>query len=202
MSITYLPPRQSRAKTTEQKFLETLHDLLQEKSLGLLTIDQIADKACLTRSAFLKRFGSKKTAILILYGRFCVKVLQAIEEISATLSGFENEEAACRSISMRLEALQIADFSANRAMHELFMEELEITNETKTLFLACLELMKKIQAQFLPRDTGTESGAYAATQLIFSINLNYVMKTMPGLPRENAVRHQLIGRLVADTLRL
>lgn len=202
MSISYLPPRQSRAKTTEQKFLETLHDLLHEKSFGLLTIDQIAAKACLTRSAFLKRFGTKKTAILILYARYCVKVLYAFEEISASLSDFENEETACRSISMRMEALQIADFPANRAMHELFMEELEITNDTKSLFLACLDVMRKIQEKYLPRGTGTEAGAYAATQLIFSINLSYVMKTMPGLPRDNAIRHQLIGRLVAASLRL
>lgn len=202
MSISYLPPRQSRAKTTEHKFLETLNGLLHEKSFGLLTIDQIADKACLTRSAFLKRFGSKKTAIFILYGRFCTKVLKAIEEISASLSNFENDEAACLCISKRIEALQLEDFAANRAMHELFMEQLEITNETKTLFNTCLELMKQIQSTYLPCGTGTEEGAYAATQLVFSINLNYVMKTMPGLPRESEVRHQLIASLMVKALRL
>jgi len=202
MSISYLPPRQSRAKTTEHKFLETLDGLLHEKSLGLLTIDQIADKACLTRSAFLKRFGSKKTAILILYSRFCEKFLKAIEEIDASLSNFESDEAACLSVSKRIEALQREDFAANRAMHELFMEQLEITDATMTLFKTGLELMKRIQSTHLPRGTGTEAGACAATQLVFSINLNYVMKTMPGLPRDSEVRHQLIASLMVKALRL
>jgi AcrR family transcriptional regulator len=202
MSIPYLPPRQSRAKTTEHKFLETLDGLLHEKSLGLLTIDQIADKACLTRSAFLKRFGSKKMAILILYSRFCKKFLKAIEEITASLLNFESDEAACLCISKRIEALQLEDFAANRAIHELFMEELENTDETTALLKMCMELMKHLQSHHLPRGTGTEAGAYAATQLVFSINLNYVMKTMPGLPRDSEVRHQLIASLMVKALRL
>jgi AcrR family transcriptional regulator len=201
MTVLYTPPRQERAKTTEQKFLDALEELLYEKSLGLLTIDEISDKACLTRSAFLKRFGSKKKALLILYGRYCEKVLASISEISDTLHNYEDAIAACRCISMRAEQLQTSDFSANRAMHELYMEQLEIAPETKALFLATLKLMKKIQVAHMPKGTGTDMGAYSATQLIFTINYNYVLKAMPALPNDYETRHQLIATLVADALK-
>ena len=60
--MTYKKPLQSRAILTEQRFLDALHELLQEKSLGQLTVDDIAEKAQLTRGAFLKRFGTKNAA--------------------------------------------------------------------------------------------------------------------------------------------
>lgn len=201
MTVTYTPPRQERAKSTEQKFLDALQVLLYEKSLGLLTIDEIADKAGLTRSAFLKRFGSKKQALLILYERYCEKVLASLSEISNTLHHCEDAVAACRCISIRAEQLQTADFSANRAMHELYMEQLQTDPNTKELFREILKLMKKIQIAHLPPGTSTDMGAYSAAQLIFTINYNYVLRAMPALPSDYEKRHQLIATLVADALK-
>jgi AcrR family transcriptional regulator len=202
MDLSYAPPRQNRAKYTEQRFLDALQMLLYEKSLSLLTIDEIADKACLTRSAFLKRFGTKKNALLILYDRYCRKVLSSIHEISERLHSYEDVLEACKSISICAEKLQTDDFPANRAMHEIFTEQLCIADETKIIFKACVELMEKVQVKFLPEGTGTKVGAHAAAQLIFTINYNYVMKAMPGLPKDHGMRHRLIAELVVDALAL
>lgn len=201
MSANYICPKQTRAKITEQKFLDALHELLKEKSLSLLTIDEIAVQAKLTRSAFLKRFGTKNNALLLLYERFCCKVLVAMNEISAGLDQCEDAIEACYRISKQAEALQLADFSANRAMHELFMEQLVIAPPTKALFTQCCVLMKEVQTRLLPPSTGTTTGVFAAAQLLFTINYNHVLKAMPGLPRDPETRHRMIANIVSTALR-
>ena len=199
MTDLYIAPRQARAFTTEQKFLDALDALLCEKSLGLLTVDEIAQKAQLTRSAFLKRFGSKKQALLILYQRYCRKVIASMREIANELPDCIDAMDACYRVSQRAELLQRTDFSANRAMHELFMEELTVAPLTKDIFRECVTLMQKIQTRFLPQ--GSRVGTYAAAQLIFTINYNHVLKAMPGLPREGTTRHRMIATLVCESLK-
>ena len=124
MKPAYKAPLQNRALSTEQRFLDAMGTLLEHKSLGLLTIDEIASEAGLTRSAFFKRFGSKNQALLVLYSRYCDKVLIAISEVAKDMLSFENAFEACYRVSMDAEQLQASDFAANRAMHELFMENL------------------------------------------------------------------------------
>lgn len=200
MRPAYKAPLQNRALTTEQRFLDAMGELLEHKSLGLLTIDDIAAKAGLTRSAFLKRFGSKSQALLVLYGRYCDKVLMAMAEVAKDMHSFENAFEVCCRVSTDAEQLQTADFAANRAMHEMFMETLQVHPLTKGLFKQCCELMKHIQRVHLPPGTGTDAGAYAAAQLIFTINYNHVLKAMPGLPRDPQTRHQMIASLVKQAL--
>jgi AcrR family transcriptional regulator len=200
MDLSYAPPRQNRAKTTEQRFLDALQELLHDKSLSLVTIDEIANKARLTRSAFLKRFGTKKNALFILYEFHCKKALTLFDEVSEKINNYDNVLEACKFISACVEKLHSDDFPANRAMHEIFTEQLCIADQTKILFRKCVELMKKIQFKFLPEGSGTEVGAHAAAQLIFTINYYYVMKAMPGLPRDHSKRHQLIAVMVVDSL--
>lgn len=200
MTATYTCPQQTRSKVTEQKFLDALQDLLQDKSLNLLTIDEIALKARLTRSAFLKRFGTKHQALLVLYERYCSKVTVAMAEISAGLNDCKDATEACYRISKRAEALQLADFAANRAMHEMFMEKLAIAPQTKALFSQCCELMKEVQTHLLPPGAGTSTGVFAAAQLIFTINYNHVLKAMPGLPRDPETRHRMIATIVSKAL--
>lgn len=200
MKPAYKAPLQNRALTTEQRFLDAMSALLEHKSLGLLTIDDIATKAGLTRSAFFKRFGSKNQALLVLYGRFCDKVLIAIDKVAKDMHSFENAFEACCRVSIDAEQLQSADFAANRAMHELYMETLQVHPLTQGLFKQCFALMKHIQRMHLPPGTGTDAGAYAATQLIFTINYNHVLRAMPGLPRDPQTRHQMIATLVKQTL--
>lgn len=200
MTATYKIPLQSRALTTEQRFLDALDDLLKHKSLALLTIDEIAEEAGLTRSAFLKRFGTKKQALLVLYGRYCEKVVAAMAAVASEMDSFANAFEACQRISTDAEILQTADFSANRAMHELFMEDLTAHPLTKALFMRCCDLMKRIQKVHLSPGTGTDVGAYAAAQLIFTLNYNHVLKAMPGLPRDWPTRHRMIAAIVSEAL--
>lgn len=200
MKPPYKSPLQSRALVTEQRFLDAMRELLQHSSLNLLTIDDIAAKAGLTRSAFLKRFGTKEQALLVLYSRYCVKVLDAMAEVAKDMHTFENAFEACRRISTDAERLQTEDFAANRAMHELFMKKLQIHPQTQGLFKQCCELMKHIQRVHLPPGTGSNVGAYAGAQLIFTLNYNHVLKAMPGLPRDAQTRHHMVATLVKQAL--
>lgn len=200
MATAYKSPCQTRALTTEHKFLDALNQLLLNKSFSQLTIDEIADQSGLTRSAFLKRFGTKKQALLVLYGRYCEKVQQAMAAADADMVRFANAFDACQHISAAAERLQVADFSVNRAMHELFMEELKAHSQTQALFKGCCDLMKRVQRVHMPRRGGSEVGAYAAAQLVFTINYNHVLKAMPGLPRDGATRHKLIATLMVEAL--
>lgn len=201
MVVAYSKPTQARAQTTEQKFLDALDFLLTYKSLSQLTIDEIAAHSGLTRSAFLKRFGSKNQALIILYERYCEKVYAASAKIADELADYANDIDACYRISQQAELLQRADFSANRAMHELYMENLTVAQQTKEIFLNCVNLMRKVQKVHLPPHQGTDQGAYAAAQLLFTINYNHVLKSMPGLPRDHETRHRMIAQLVAVALR-
>ena len=200
MKPPYKSPLQNRAMVTEQRFLDAMRELLQHSSLNLLTIDDIAAKAGLTRSAFLKGVGTKEQALLVLYSRYCVKVLDAMAEVAKDMHTFENALEVCRRISTDAERLQTEDFAANRAMHELFMKKLEIHPQTQALFKQCCELMKHIKRVHLPPGTGSNVGAYAGAQLIFTLNYNHVLKAMPGLPRDAQTRHHMIANLVKQTL--
>lgn len=197
----YQKPIQPRAVATEQRFLEALHLLLQQKSFGQLTIDDIAEQAGLTHSAFLKRFGSKKQALLVLYERYCEKASSVMAHIAQTMARYESMEAVCREMSVQLEQIQLADFPANRAMHEDFLEKLEVDPRTKKIFLECVDLMRCAQRHFKPGPAASDVGAFAAAQLLVTINYNYVLKAMPALPPDFELRHRLIGKIVAEALR-
>jgi AcrR family transcriptional regulator len=202
MVYVYKKPLQPRARATEQRFLDALHDLLIEKSLGQLTIDDIADRAQLTRSAFLGRFGTKKQALFVLYERYCAKVFAVMDEILLGLPRHMDAVDVCIEMSKHAERLQTADFPANRAMHEIFQENLTVDVRTKELFLGAVELMRKTQKMFVKEPGASDVGAFAAAQLLLTLNYNYVLKGMPGFPRDAEVRHQLIGRLLAETLKI
>lgn len=200
MAATYKTPLQPRALTTEQKFLDALNDMLQHKSLGLLTIDEIAAKAGLTRSAFLKRFGTKKQALMVLYGRYCEKVVAAMAAVAQDVPNFSDAHQACLRICSDAQELQTAYFSANRAMHEHFMEDLTVHPQTQALFLQCCDLMRQIQKVHVR--SGTDVGAYSAAQLIFTLTCNHVLKAMPGLPRDRQTRQTLMANIVSRALLL
>ncbi|MGV0960244.1 MAG: TetR/AcrR family transcriptional regulator [Limnohabitans sp.] len=180
--------------------MDALNQLLKERSLGHLTVENIADQAGLTRSAFLKRFGSKKQALFVLWARYCNRASDEMSRITAQLPTFNSLIEACEYMSLRLEAIQTEDFSANRAMHEDFQENLSVDPQTKKIFLGCVGMLKKAQEQFLDESSCTESGAFAAAQLLVTINYNYVLKAMPGLPVDVQKRHRMIGEIVALAL--
>lgn len=200
MSVPYQNPVQSRAKLTEQRFLDALDGLLKEKSLGLLTVDEIAVCAGLTRSSFLKRFGSKKQALYVLYERYCQRASAEMNDIKLRFSQFTNLQEACKYMSERLEDLQRMEFSSNRAMHEDFQENLKINPSTKKIFLECVELMNAAYTQFSDGKVAPKEKVFSAAQLLVTINYNYVLCAMPGLPSQPHDRHTLIGEIMASVL--
>ena len=197
----YKKPLQARAIETERRFLDALNILLKNKCLTQLSIDEIAETAGLERGAFLKRFGSKKQALKILWDRYSERAFATEEMIKAELPTFTNAMEACTYISKQIEMIQKNDFSVNRAMNEDFLEKLNVNSETKKIFMACVNLMRLVQRRFLEHKSFSDQGAFAAAQLIITINYNYVLRAMPGLTVDHDDRHRLIGEIVAMSLK-
>jgi len=197
----YKKPLQARAVETEKRFLDALNVLLEKKCMSQLSIDEIAETAGLERGAFLKRFGSKKQALMVLWERYSERVSVTEEICKGELPTFEDAIEACAYISKQIEMLQTTNFSVNRAMHEDFLEKLNINSETKKIFMACVNLMRLVQRRFLENKSFSDQGAFAAAQLIITINYNYVLRAMPGFLVNEDDRHRLIGEIVAMSLK-
>jgi len=200
--MTYSEPSQVRAIETEKRFLSAFKQLLQEKAFGTTTIDEIAQRAGLHRGAFLKRFGSKKSALFVLYEAYVRKASAVIGSITARLPYIATAYEVCNQMSRELERIQKEDFSANRAMHEMFLEKLQTDPSTKRIFMETVALMRATQERFLADQPFTDVGAFAATQLLVTINYNFVLKAMPALPRDDDVRHQLIADCLVRALKI
>ena len=67
--------------------------------------------------------------------------------------------------------------------------------------MVCVNLMRLVQGQFLEAKSFSDQGAFAAAQLIITINYNYVLRAMPGLTVNHDDRHRLIGEIVAMGLK-
>jgi AcrR family transcriptional regulator len=199
--MPYAQPQQQRARATEQKFLIALDQCLAFKSFHETTVDDIAEAAGLHRGAFMKRFGSKKEALLVLFSRYCERAHQEIRRIRESQSTWESALLVCKETSVSLEKIQKESFACNRAMHEVFMESLKTDEQTKDIFLATVRLLREVQLRFFPENAESDSGTLAATQLLVSINYNYVLKAMPGLPRDDDQRHTLIAECMVSALR-
>lgn len=195
-------PTQARAKDTEQRFLDALASCLQKQSFDETTIDAIAEVAELHRGAFLKRFGSKRAALAALYSRYCTKALAEVQRISTDLEKWGIAEAVCLEASVTLERIQMENFGCNRAMHELFIKDLKTDLQTQQIFLATVDLMRLIQKKFLPINSYSDVGAFAATQLLTALNYYQVIKAIPGMPREHATRHALIAGCMFTALQI
>lgn len=199
----YKPPKQARAAETETKFLSSLNVLLLQKSFAKLTVAEIAEHANLEAGAFLKRFGSKKGALLELWKKYCAECALEIQRFIDQLPSLQAPlQVACCEISTRLEQLQLEHFSANRAINEHFMEELKVAEPTKLAFMHSVQMMRCVQQKYLKGTAASDTGSFAAAQVMLTINYNYTIKAMPGLPRDPAVRHQLIGQFIAESLML
>lgn len=200
-SEMYITPKQPRAIETERRFLESMDMLLVSNSYSKLSIEMIAEHAHLQKGAFLNRFGSKKQALFLLFRLYCEECYSTINEISqlvpnTTLSLNE----MCASVSSQFEQLLIKNFSANRAMYECFAEDLEVHELTKGIFKSCVAMMLGIQNRYGLLNHEAKGNAFAATQLLVTINFNVVMKAMPAMPIEKTKRHKLIGNIIAEAL--
>lgn len=199
-SKVYTPPQQERAKQSETRFLTALDEILKTKAYGATTLQEIAAHAGLHKGAFLKRFGTKRAALLELYERYCTVASEAIARGHAQIGQETALHDLCFGLSQTLEQIQIQHFSANRAMHEFFMEELQVAPQTKRIFKELVDLMHAIQAHYLADLPCTTSGAYAAAQLLVTLNYNHVLQAMPAFPQEPHARHSLIANLVIRAL--
>lgn len=118
--MMYRPPTQARSRSSERKFLIALDDLLRVNGYENTTIDDIADRAGLTRDAFLKRFGSKEQATIVLFARYCDQVMSVMNDFQAQLPQHADLHFVLREMSQQFEAVLQMHLSANRAMNEHF----------------------------------------------------------------------------------
>ena len=190
----YAEPKQSRSKATEDAFLTALDKLLVQTSFKNLSIEDIANEAGISKGAFLRRFGSKRQALYVLYERYCEKTTLVMDRIVSELPRKEQAIDSLLDMSQSLERLIKEDYSSNRAMREDFQENLEVHPSTRRIFLECVEMMRKTQQRFF--GDATDTGAYAAAQILITNTFEYVFNAMPGLPRAYEQRHKLMAEIV------
>jgi AcrR family transcriptional regulator len=200
--IGYKRPVQIRAKETEAKFITSLEELLSVKAFSSISVDDIAQHAGLTHSAFIRRFGTKKQALYVLYDQYCERAIDHLHEVKGTLHRFRSASEACCYLSSQMETVQRNNLAINRGMFEDFLQEFRIHDRTKKLFCQCVQVMQEIQTRFIPDAIQSDTGAFAAAQLLVTLNCNYIIQSMPGLPRDFDKRHKLIGYLVVEALKL
>lgn len=199
--MAYEPPKQHRAKVTERKFLIAFEELLRLNGFANASIDDIAARAGLNRAAFLSRFGSKEAALLLLFRGYCDQATKAMAEVGETLGEYQSVHKVLFSASVRFEALLQMHLGSNRAMHERFLETLEVHDLTKEIFRQCVEMMSKIQQHFYPSEGHTIAGAMAASQILVTIDYNSVLRAMPALPSDHTARHHLIADILEVSLK-
>ena len=194
-------PTQARSKLTERKFLRAFDELLRLHGLTATTIDDIAKLSGQTRSAFLKRFGSKQGALEALFAKYCEAASATMRDVVLNLDNAAKIHPILVSTSQRYEALLQTHKASNRAMHEHFLKDLEVHELTKDIFRECVEMMRHIQKHFLDERTFTDKGAWAGAQTLVTINYNYVLEAMPAFPVDYSERHHLIADLLETALR-
>lgn len=197
----YRSPTQLRAKKTEDTFLSAFRQLLSDQGFAKTSIDEIALLSGQTRSAFLSRFGTKKAALFVLFDEYCAEVSELMTNISLQIQRFDDAEACVNRMSTSLEARLIKHFASNRAMHEIYLEDLQTDERTQRIFRQLVELMRQTQEHHLSSVGYTSTGAYCAAQLLVTINYNYVLKAMPAFAREVDLRHDLISKAVVTALK-
>lgn len=120
--MRYSKPTQSRSRNTERKFLVALDELLRVNGYTNTTIDEVADRAGLTRASFLKRFGSKEQAVFLLFRKYCDQVSGLMQSLQNQLSDYPSLHFTLREMSQQFEAVLQMHLASNRAMHEDFQK--------------------------------------------------------------------------------
>lgn len=193
-------PKQRRSQVTEDRFLRAFDELLSSKGFGGTTIDDVAELSGQTRSAFLKRFGSKQGALEVLFERYCTAASDTMLAAGRALDEAEAILPYLMSVSRQYEIILCEHRAANRAMHEHFIAKLEVHGLTKKIFRECVQLMHMVQAKFCSEGQYTEKGAWAAAQLLVTVNYNFVLEAMPAFPSDPNERHHLMARLLSICL--
>lgn len=193
--LKYRPPVQERAMETERRFLVSVKRLFAKNGVARTTIDDIAADAGLHRGAFLKRFGSKDGAKLLIFEEYCIEAEHLMRELRELLclGHFAVIEDAFYCVSSKLERVQRQHFAANRAMYEDYANGLEIHEKTNRMFMGLVELINAIDDHFNPGVARHKSCYFASAQLLVTLNFEYVLSAMPGLPQSAELRHKMIS---------
>jgi AcrR family transcriptional regulator len=197
----YRSPQQSRSQETVRAFLSAFRRLLAERGFANTSIDDLAKLSGQTRSSFLSRFGSKKAALFLLFDEYCADVSDLMLQITARVPDLPDAKACVHLMSASFEPRLIDHFASNRAMHELYLENLKVDERTQKIFLELVELMRLVQKHHLSGEPCTDNGAFSAAQVLVTTNYNYVLKAMPGLARDAEMRHEMIARMVVEALK-
>lgn len=199
--MIYRIPQQDRALRSENAYLDAFERLIVERGYTNTSVDAIAREVGLTKAAFLARFGSKKAALLLLFDRYCAKASAVMHEMTARVPAMASAEAAVYELSTVLEKIQLENFAPNRAMQELFLEELKVDERTQKIFLELVDLMRLVQKHHLVGAGYTDTGAFSGSQVLVSVNFNYILRAMPALPRDHDTRHRMIALMTVAALR-
>lgn len=199
--MTFTPPKQDRSRQSTDAFLDALEACLNSTGMTRTTIEQVAERAQLGRAAFLRRFGSKREAVLVLYDRYADQCETELDRFGMGIGSYMTAEAFLTDLYAGTEQMQLAHFGLNLAMNQDFAEELETAAGTKRVFHGFLAIMEKLQDRFLPPEAKSVEGRFAASQLIITISLNYTLRATPGLPRDAGRRHALMGQIAWLALR-
>lgn len=198
--MPYRQPSQERALLTQEKLLAALDELLKEQSFEETTVEQIALRASSTKSAFLKRFGSKEESLFVLFAIYASEASAMMTEFSENLDDGLPLRTVFFDMSFRFDMLLQKHSSANRAMNEYFKRELESHDLTKKILSECVKMMMLIQRRYL-RHGYSEAGAFASAQLLVSIDFHYAMRAMPALPADPVQRHSLLAEILELTIK-
>ena len=193
--MPYRKPIQQRAIDSESKFLETLEMLLHQQSFEDTSIEQIASLSNQTKSAFIKRFGTKEEALFVLFKIYAEEASKTMQSVLATMDTTKPLIHTLQMVSNTFDELLQKHFAANRAMNEFVKRQLESHDLTKQIFGECIQMMVKIQHGWFGNEYSLE-GSKAAAQILVSINFHYRMGAMPALPEEVQRRHELIAELI------
>ena len=199
----YRSPKRARAAASEEKLLNALSDLLLHESFHNVTVQMVTEKAGLSHGSFMGRFGSKRVAIERLFTRFCDDVrlvLLGLREISCVTEADASIIAVFVEASVRYEALVRKHWGVNRAMHELFLVNGEVDDQTRSIFK---DTVTTFQETFSALGVGAYSlpGLFAATQIMVTYNYNYVLGAMPASPKNHEMRHDQIASLMITCLK-
>lgn len=192
--MPYQAPKQTRARETQKRILEAFGALLLSHSYHDTTVNMIAEAASVSHGAFMSRFGSKRAALSQLFELFCKDVYQSLNRLRTdSASPKINLDGFAVSASRQYEQLVMEHWGANRAMHELFLKEGAIDEQTKGIFKETVQVFHPIFSQLAERKISLE-GTFSAVQFMVTLNYNYVLGAMPGLPPNPDDRHQLISK--------
>lgn len=195
----YHPPQQARAIETERLLLARFLEELERSGFAATNLSVVAKKAGVTRPGLLRRFGSKRGLLLVLYDRYCDDCVSQLERFKAGFQDYASLASLIQHLYFATERMHQDNYSLNLAMSQIYFDELSPENGTKRVFKAFLSLFQTLEENGWYNKN--IDGTYAGIQIIISTSLNYTLGAMGGFPRDQNLRAKLVSRLVIEALR-